>query len=505
MKVKITLVCMLVLGLGFLAATPSFKDLLIPNNGMFRIWSSNSSGQADAEILRLTEADKSAVFGGDVSTAGSITTTGGDAMTFIDQAYARTLKHVAFLQRSITSTGILKITLPVLYTGDMLNITIKGMTYNPSSVWEMQLGGMLSAAESSWLNCSAMIRSTGRIYSSNPWSTVRFGNDGVNSCILIGEYNTTWNYPYIVIDTVQVRNTNGTELSADWTMTFITSEAGITVQQTITPRTYIMGNVGIDKPPSSSYALDVAGLIRSSSGVIANGESKINTTADYGNYGLQLVNASGTGSAIAYEWALHSAAQSPEGEPIKINVINSETGEPITQEQIAWYAINPPTEVILCDYDRNPDYGRKTLEDFEDVIEVVSDTETVIIHSATEQFLAHEEQINQRNAGDWGKRQYSQPIAELCPEAARVYDDEGNVIGYNPAKLSAMEIHESRNRLKQIRDYADNLEAELAQARTAIQNLNAELDNAKQFAQTKIQSLESKVSVLEKVSALEKK
>jgi hypothetical protein len=58
--------------------------------------------------------------------------------------------------------------------------------------------------------------------------------------------------------------------------------------------------------------------------------------------------------------------------------------------------------------------------------------------------------------------------------------------------------------LKQIRDYADNLEAELAQARTAIQNLNAELDNAKQFAQTKIQSLESKVSVLEKVSALEK-
>ena len=46
-----------------------------------------------------------------------------------------------------------------------------------------------------------------------------------------------------------------------------------------------------------------------------------------------------------------------------------------------------------------------------------------------------------------------------------------------------MEIHESRKRMKQIRDYADNLEAELAQARTAIQNLNSELDNAKQFAQ----------------------
>src|SRR5690606_35186355 len=129
---KITLVCMLILGLGFLAATPSFKDLLIPNNGMFRIWSSNSSGQAEAEILRLTEADKSAVFGGNVSTAGSITTTGsavfggnvstagsitttgsavfggnvstaggitatgGDAMIFNDQAGTRTLKHVAY-------------------------------------------------------------------------------------------------------------------------------------------------------------------------------------------------------------------------------------------------------------------------------------------------------------------------------------------------------------------------------------------------------------------------
>ena len=47
---KITLVCMLVLGLGLLAATPSFKDLLIPNNGMFRIWSSNPSGQADQRL-----------------------------------------------------------------------------------------------------------------------------------------------------------------------------------------------------------------------------------------------------------------------------------------------------------------------------------------------------------------------------------------------------------------------------------------------------------------------
>src|SRR5690606_11672143 len=168
---------------------------------------------------------------------------------------------------------------------------------------------------------------------------------------------------------------------------------------------------------------------------------------------------------------------------------------PITQEQIAWYAINPPTEVILCDYDRNPDYGRKALEDFEDVTEVVSATETVVIQSATEQFLAHEEQINQRNQGDWGKRQYAQPMAELCPEAARVYDDEGYVIGYNPAKLLAMEIHESRNKLKQI----SNLEAELPQARTAIQNLNAELDNAKQFSQTKIQQLEQRVSASEKV------
>lgn len=502
---KITLVCMLVLGLGLLAATPSFKDLLIPNNGMFRIWSSNSSGQAEAEILRLTEADKSAVFGGDVSTAGSITATGGDAMTFIDHTRARTLKHVAYYPSFTNVTGIFKITLPVLYTNDMLNITIKGFSFDPTAVWEMQLGGYLWGDSSTWLNCSAMIRSTGRINSISPWSTVRFGNDGVNSCILIGEVTTRWSYPYIVIDTVQVRNSIAAVLSAEgWTMSLITSEEGITVQQTVTPQTYIMGRVGIDTVPSSSYALDVAGLIRSSSGVIANGESKINTTTDYGNYGLQLVNASGTGSAIAYEWALHSAAQSPEGEPIKINVVNSETGEPITQEQIAWYAINPPTEVILCDYDRNPDYGRKPLEDFEDLIEVVSATETVIIQSATEQFLAHEEQINQRNQGDWGKRQYAQPIAELCPEAARVYDDEGNVIGYNPAKLSAMEIHESRNRLKQVRDYAENLEAELAQARTAIQNLNAELDNAKQFAQTKIQSLESKVSVLEKVSALEK-
>src|SRR5690606_25899639 len=141
---KITLVCMLILGLGFLAATPSFKDLLIPNNGMFRIWSSNSSGQADAEILRLTEADKSAVFGGDLSTAGSITATGGDAMTFIDAAQARTLKHVAYLQYIGDGTGILKIKLPALPVVEMLNITIKGFSYNPKAVWEMQLGGYIT-------------------------------------------------------------------------------------------------------------------------------------------------------------------------------------------------------------------------------------------------------------------------------------------------------------------------------------------------------------------------
>src|SRR5690606_8158280 len=149
------------------------------------------------------------------------------------QAQVRTLKHVAYYYHSSNVWGILKITLPVLYTDDMLNITIKGMNYNTSSVWEMQLGGHLSIADSSWVNCSAMIRSSRNMNFAGPWSTVRFGNDGVNSCILIGQTSTQWSYPYIVVDTVQVRRNGGTELSADWTMTLITSEEGITVQQTI--------------------------------------------------------------------------------------------------------------------------------------------------------------------------------------------------------------------------------------------------------------------------------
>ena len=119
------------------------------------------------------------------------------------------------------------------------------------------MGGRLSIADSSWVNCSAKILSSGNINWAGYWSTVKFGNDGVNSCILIGNPATHWNYPYIVVDTVQVHKNGITSLSADWTMEIITSEEGITVQQAVTPQTYIIGRVGIGTVPSSSYVLDM--------------------------------------------------------------------------------------------------------------------------------------------------------------------------------------------------------------------------------------------------------
>jgi len=132
-------------------------------------------------------------------------------------------------------TGTMKITLPKTWSSTMLTFTIKGFNFaTGQSAWECVVGGQNYDIASSWRNCSAEIRG------SAPFSQVRLAHDGTKCCLLLGNTSTTWSYPQVAITEVFASYKDPTGWGEPYSMSFITSEDGIT--NIVTPTTSIYGN-----------------------------------------------------------------------------------------------------------------------------------------------------------------------------------------------------------------------------------------------------------------------
>ena len=97
----------------------------------------------------------------------------------------------SFATTTATSTGYLKITLPVSWTSTMMRMTIRCHEYNPGESFDIHCGGFNYATTSTWNRTFAYIvggNTTDRNF------TVRFGHDGSKCAIYIGESNSTWTY-----------------------------------------------------------------------------------------------------------------------------------------------------------------------------------------------------------------------------------------------------------------------------------------------------------------------
>ncbi len=136
-------------------------------------------------------------------------------------AYYRNVAHLSSSGDPVT--GTLKITLPFLFPRSMISVTIRGYDYsggNDGKTWLVRTGGY-AYRNGVWYHYFA------RIEGPSPFSTVRLANDGSNNVILLGDINTDWRHPKIVISDILVGYLNLDGWETGWNIEWITDESGI--------------------------------------------------------------------------------------------------------------------------------------------------------------------------------------------------------------------------------------------------------------------------------------
>lgn len=118
-----------------------------------------------------------------------------------------------------TVTGAIKITIPEPVSDVMCTMTIRVYTYD-GAAFEITCGGYPygTSGTSGFVNSFAYMNTQRR-----GALTVRFGTDGSNACVWIGETGTTWNYPQVqVIDfTTGYYGRDPKHYTDGWTISFV--------------------------------------------------------------------------------------------------------------------------------------------------------------------------------------------------------------------------------------------------------------------------------------------
>jgi hypothetical protein len=144
-----------------------------------------------------------------------------------------------------TKTGAIKITLPVSWTNTMLCFKVSVFDFAAGESFTIFLAGYNYSG--GWYYTSAYIIG-GTTVDRN--FTVRFGHDGSNCCVYIGELASTWGYPQIGISEVLLgfSNYSASSWRTGWSISFEAS-AFSSVSSTITStqlNRFVKGNLAVD-------------------------------------------------------------------------------------------------------------------------------------------------------------------------------------------------------------------------------------------------------------------
>jgi len=157
-------------------------------------------------------------------------------------------------------TGAIKVTLPQSWTGTMLKFEVDVYLYDLQSSFKLLVGGYNYDLTPEWLNEFAQI--IGNTVSNN---RVRFGHDGTNCCIIIGETTTVWAYPQIAVKNFQAgfANYEISKWETGWNVGIVTDLTGVTFtgdfSDALLDAKSILGQGALATVSSADWATQVAG------------------------------------------------------------------------------------------------------------------------------------------------------------------------------------------------------------------------------------------------------
>lgn len=129
----------------------------------------------------------------------------------------------SLVTRDATQTGYLKIKLPVAWSSTMISFTVTIYNYQDGTSADYHISGYPYLTNKTWNACTATcIGKAGQKISN---LTVRFGTDGTDSLVYIGDSKTSWDYPQVVIHDVCVGFSANTfdSWATGWSISFTTT------------------------------------------------------------------------------------------------------------------------------------------------------------------------------------------------------------------------------------------------------------------------------------------
>lgn len=139
----------------------------------------------------------------------------------------------SLVTRDSTQTGFLKIKLPVAWSSTMISFTVTIYNYREGTSVDYHISGYAYKTNKTWDCCTVTCLGKAGQKISN--LTVRFGTDGTDSLIYIGDNTTSWDYPQVVIHDVCAGFSAATfdSWATGWSISFTTT-ALTRVDRTIT-------------------------------------------------------------------------------------------------------------------------------------------------------------------------------------------------------------------------------------------------------------------------------
>lgn len=164
----------------------------------------------------------------------------------------------SFVTMEATKTGFLKIKLPVAWSSTMVSFTVTIFNYKGGTSVDYHISGYPYKTDRRWNSCTAVCVGKAGQKISN--LTVRFGTNGTDSLVYIGENNTSWDYPQVIIHDVCI-GFNGNSFDSwatGWSVDFTTT--ALTRAENVISNTHVgygsatsWGNV-FGKPSFSTVA-----------------------------------------------------------------------------------------------------------------------------------------------------------------------------------------------------------------------------------------------------------